>query len=49
MDAKVRKLITCEKIYHPSADIECLYAKRENSLFNGISTFAGYSMPTLYF
>ena len=32
MDAKVRKILTCHRIHHPRADIECLYIKRENGV-----------------
>ena len=31
MDIKVRKLITCNRIYHPLADLERLPIMRENS------------------
>ena len=30
MDAKIKKLITCHRMHHPRADIECLNIKREN-------------------
>ena len=29
MDTKVRKLITCHRMHHPRADIECLNDKRK--------------------
>ena len=29
MDTKVRKLITCHRMHHPRADIECMYVKRK--------------------
>ena len=31
MDTRVRKLITCHRLHHSRADIECPYVKRENS------------------
>ena len=30
MDTKVRKLLMCHRMYHPTGDVESLYIKREN-------------------